>query len=42
MWRSAAGRDVKAAVVANDDDWDTDPNFVVCLKITTIIFEVII
>ena len=29
MWRAAAGREVKAKVAADDDDWDTDPNFVV-------------
>lgn len=30
MWKAAAGRDVKATVQANeDDDWETDPDFVV-------------
>ncbi len=31
MWRSQLGsKEVKAITQADDDDWDTDPDFVVC------------
>lgn len=31
MWKSQVGHDVKVEATANDDDdWETDPDFVVC------------
>ncbi len=32
MWKSQLGStEVKAITQADDDDWETDPDFVVCL-----------
>ncbi|XP_006815273.1 hematopoietic lineage cell-specific protein-like [Saccoglossus kowalevskii] len=28
MWKGAAGHDIKVETVADDDDWETDPDFV--------------
>lgn len=30
MWRAAAGNQVNTNVSDDDDDWETDPDFVVC------------
>ena len=31
MWRAAAGNNVQVAAADDDDDWETDPDFEVCL-----------
>jgi len=28
MWKASAGHQINQAPQADDDDWDTDPNFV--------------
>jgi len=32
-WRSAVGAKTNKNVVADDDDWETDPDFVVCVDL---------
>ena len=35
MWRAAAGNNVNVNVSDEDDDWETDPDFVVCIQYVT-------
>ena len=35
-WRSAIGAKTTKTAPADDDDWETDPDFVVCFPVTTI------